>query len=151
MNLRGCGCQRGVTGIPDERAMDRWFALEMARLHRAFVAQPRPVAELWADAAPTAATKGGEVHRYDVATVRRIHDALSPLARRRVRLPVTFIVHQDTPSDAHVADEPAIELLRALGEISPEAKAREGKIWMGLTRARLIAERYPGAFQFVYF
>lgn len=135
----------------EERALERWFALEMTRFHRAFVAQPRPIGDLVLEAEPTAATKGGELHRYDIEAVRRIHAALGPLARRRVRLPVTFFVDKDLPTDAHVADEPAIEMLHALGELPPGSLAREGKLWLGLARARLVAERYPGAFQFVYF
>ena len=141
----------GREGISEERALERWFALEMTRFHRAFVAQPRPVGDLVLEAEPTAPTKSGELHRYDPATLRRIHDVLGPLARRRVRLPATFFVDKDIPSDAHVADEAAIELLRALGEVPAGASAREGKLWMGLARAKLVAERYPGAFQFVYF
>ena len=134
----------------EERALERWFALEMTRFQRAFVAQPRPVGDLVLEPEPTAPTKGGELHHYDIATLRRIHDALGPLARRRVRLPVTFFVDKDLPADAHVADQAAIELLQALGEVPAGASPREGKLWMGLAKARLVAQRYPGAFQFVY-
>lgn len=131
--------------------MEKWMALEMTRFHRAFVSQPRPLVDLLAEAEPSAPTKGGELHRFDVATLRRIDAVLSPLTRRRVRLPITFFVDKDLADDAHVADEPAMELLRALGEVPVAASAREGKLWLGHVRARLIADRYPGAFQFVYF
>ena len=131
--------------------MERWLALEMSRFHRAFVAQPRSLSELVLEEAPVAATKGGEAHRYDVPTLRRIYDALSPLARRRVRLPATFFVDKDMPDDVHVADEPTIEMLRALGELPEGTALREGRIWLGHSRARIIAQRYPGAFQFVHF
>ena len=135
----------------EERSLERWFALEMTRFHRSFVSQPRPLFELVEESDPTAPTKGGELHRFDVATLRRIHDALGPLARRRLRLPITFFVDKDVPDDAHVTDEPAIELLRALGELPDGAAPREGKLWLGLARARVVADRYPGVFQFVYF
>lgn len=135
----------------EEGTMERWFALEMTRFHRAFVAQPRSLAELLTESEPTAPTKSGDLHRYDINTLRRIHDALSPLARRRVKLPATFFVDKDLPNDASVADEPTIQMLHALGEVPPGTLPREGRLWLGHTRARLIAERYPGAFQFVYF
>jgi len=135
----------------EERALDRWLALEMTRFHRSFVSQPRPLFELLQEAEPAAPTKGGELHRYDLATLRRIHDALGPLARRRVRLPVTFFVDKDLPDDAHVADEPGIEMLRALGEVPSTLAPREGKLWLGLARAQVLAGKYPGVFQFVYF
>lgn len=95
--------------------MERWLALEMSRSHRAFVAQPRPLGDLLTEDAPTAPTKGGELHRYDVATLRRLAAALSPLARRRLRLPATFYVDKELADDAHLTDEPAMDLLRALG------------------------------------
>jgi uncharacterized protein (UPF0216 family) len=136
--------------VVDEPVLERWLALEMGRVHRAFVSQPRVIGDLLREEEPTAPTKGGELHRYDVAALRRIGDALSPLARRRVRLPATFFVDKDLPDDAHVSDEPAIEMLRALGELPVGTTTRDGKLWLGHTRARLLAARYPGAFQFVY-
>lgn len=131
--------------------MEKWLAVEMARFHRAFVATPRLLVELLAEAEPVATTKGGEVHRFDAAALRRIDAALSPLTRRRARLPVTFFVDKEMPNDAHVADETAVEILRAIGEVPPEARPREGKLWIGRAKAHLIAQRYPGAFQFVHF
>ena len=131
--------------------MERWLALDMARFHRSFVSQPRPLADLVAEAEPRAATKGGEPYRYDAATLRRIDAALSPLTRRRVRLPATFFVDKDLPDDVHVAEEPVMDMLRALGEVPADAQPRDGKLWLGHVRARLIADKYPGAFQFVYF
>lgn len=135
----------------EERALERWFALEMTRFHRSFVTVPRPLPDLLAESEPSVPTRGGEMHRYDAPTLRRLHDALPPLTRRRVRLPATFFVDKDLPDDAHVADAPAIDMLRALGEVPPTAEPRDGKLWVGHARARLIAQKYPGAFQFVYF
>jgi uncharacterized protein (UPF0216 family) len=137
--------------VVEERTMEKWMALEMSRFHRGFVAQPRALPDLLLEAEPSATTRSGEVHRYDVATLRRIHEALSPLARRRLRLPVTFFVDKDMADDVHVADEPAIDALRALGELGAGMEPREGKLWMGHARARLVAQKYPGAFQFVYY
>lgn len=135
----------------EEGALARWFALEMTRFHHSFVAQARPLAELLEEAEPSAPTKGGQRHHYDPPTLRLLHERLPPLTRRRVRLPVTFFVDKELPNDAHVADGPAVELLRALGEVAPETEPREGKLWVGRARAQLIAQKYPGAFQFVHF
>ena len=135
----------------EEGALERWFALEMTRFHRSFVARPRPLAELIAESDPMAETKGGEAHRYDVATLRRLHDTLPPLTRRRVRLPATFFVDKELPDDAHVSDAATIDMLHALGEVPSSSGPRDGKLWVGHAKARLIAAKYPGAFQFVYF
>lgn len=131
--------------------MDRWIALEMGSFQKAFVAAPRPLHELLLEEAPSARTRGGEAHPFDRAVLERFQDALGPLARRRLRLPVTFYVDKDLSEDAYLQDETAMELLRGLGEAPADAEPRDGKLWMGHVRARAIAERYPGAFQFAYF
>lgn len=130
-------------------AMDRWIALEMGRLQKAFVGSPRFVHELLLEAEPAARTKGGEPHRFDPHVLRRLHDALGPLDQRRLRLPATFYVDKDLPADAYVTDPVVVGLLRALGEVPP-TEMREGRLWVGLSRARAIADRFPTAFQFVY-
>ena len=129
--------------------MDRWIALEMGRLQKAFVASPRFVHELLLEESPAASTKGGEPHRFDKAVLRRLHDALGPLDQRRLRLPATFYVDKDLETDAYVTDPTIVNLLRALGEV-PEAEMRDGKLWVGHARARAISSRHPTAFQFVY-
>jgi uncharacterized protein (UPF0216 family) len=131
--------------------MEKWLALEMTSFHRAVVSQPRPFVELLAESEPRAPTKGGESHRFDPAVLRRLDAVLSPLARRRLRLPVTFFVDKDLADDASVADETAVELLRSLGEVPEGAQLRDGRLWLGHARARLVAQRYPGVFQFVHF
>lgn len=129
--------------------MDRWLAFEMGRLQRAFVASPRFVHELLLEDEPAAATKGGEPHRFDRAVLRRLHDALGPLDQRRLRLPATFYVDKDLDTDAYVTDPTVANLLRALGEVSG-VEMREGRLWVGHARARIISERHPTAFQFVH-
>lgn len=132
-----------------EGAMDRWIALEMGKLQRAFVGSPRFLHELMLEEAPSARTKGGEEHRFDKAVLRRLHDALGPLDQRRLRLPATFYVDKELEADAYLTDPTAAALLRALGE-APDVEMREGRLWMGHARARAIAQQYPTAFQFVY-
>lgn len=120
-------------------------------MQQSLVSVPRAIRELASEEEPAVKTRGGDLFRFDRAVVRRIHGALSPLARSRVRLPGTFYVDKDLPDDAHVADEAIMDMLRALGEVPEGAQAREGKLWLGHARARIIAEKYPTAFQFVYF
>ena len=135
----------------EERALERWFALEMGRFQSSFVPAARPLHELLLEAEPTARTRSGEVHRFEPSVLRQIHDALGPLDRRRLRLPITFYVDRELSNEAYMQDEPAIALLRGLGEIAPDAQPREGKLWMGRSRAMAISARFAGVFQFVYF
>lgn len=132
-----------------EGVIDRWVALEMGKLREGLVLAPRSLSDLLLEDAPAATTRGGAPHAFDKAVLRRFADALSPLDRRRLRVPVTFYVDHELPDDAYVPDETVARLLVALGEVPPEAGLREGRLWLGHARARAIAGRHPTAFQFV--
>lgn len=129
--------------------MERWISHEMIRLQTAFVSQPRPLGDLVLEETPAAPTKGGQPHVFDKEVLRRFHEALGPLDRRRLRLPITFYVDKDLPADAYVVDAVAVRLLRTLGDLGDQ-EMRDGRLWMGHARARAIAERYATAFQFVH-
>lgn len=126
------------------------MALEMSRVQQGLVSAPRPLGDLLMEEAPAARTRGGDEHRFDPQMLRRFADALGPLARRKLRLPATFFVDKDLAEDAYLADEAAAELLRALGEVPRELEMRDGRLWLAHARARDIAERHRGAFQFSY-
>lgn len=130
--------------------MNRWFALEMGGLHKGLVTAARPLADLVHEEAPTARARSGEPHRFDKDVLERFYDALSPLDRRRLRVPVTFQVDKDFAGDAVLQDEVAARLLEALGELPPGRVVREGKLWMAHAQAQALARRYPSAFQFIY-
>ena len=132
-----------------EGVIDRWVALEMGKLREGLVLAPRPLSDVLLEDAPAATTRGGGAHAFDKPVLQRFADALSPLERRRLRVPVTFYVDHELPDDAYVADETAARLLAALGEVPEGAGMREGKLWLGHARARAIAQRHPTAFQFV--
>lgn len=140
----------GCIDVVGEGTLERWMALEMRRIRDALVTQPRFLHELMLEDAPAATTRGGEPHPFDKAMLQRFHDALSPLARRRVRLPIMFYVENEAPNEAYVVDEPAVALLHALGEIPASIQPRNGKLWIAHSRARHIAQRWRGAFQFSY-
>jgi uncharacterized protein (UPF0216 family) len=134
----------------EERVMERWIATEMLRLQEGFVPAPRPLHELMLEEAPSAATRKGDRHAFDKPALARIHAALGPLDRRRLRLPVTFYVDKEMPDDAYTVDEVAARLLRALGEVPADVEMREGKLWLSHGKARMVADRHRGAFQFVH-
>ena len=133
-----------------ERAMERWIATEMLRFQEGFVPAPRPLHELILEDEPAAKTRTGERHAFDKAALARFHEALGPLDRRRLRLPLTFYVDKEMPDDAYLTDEVALRLLLALGEIPPETAMRDGRLWVAHARARMLAGKHRGAFQFSY-
>jgi len=130
--------------------MERWFATEMLRFQEGFVPAPRPLHELLAEAEPAATTRKGERHAFDKAVLARFDRLLSPLDRRRLRLPLTFYVDKEMPNDAYLTDEVARRLLVALGELPADVEMREGRLWLAHAKARILADRFVGAFQFSY-
>jgi uncharacterized protein (UPF0216 family) len=135
---------------PDDRALERWFSLEMARLRDGLVLSPRPIGEAALEARPVAPTRSGGEHLFDRAVLGAACARLSPLERRQVRIPVTFFVEADVPDDAYVSEGGPVTFLRALGEIAPDAAPREGRLWVGRARALAISGRHPSLFQFVF-
>lgn len=128
----------------DERVLDKWMAFEMRGMQAALVKVPRPLAELLAEVAPTAAT-GGEPHRFEVDALKAFSARLSPLTRARLRVPITIYLDRETEAAAYVADRAAqdacLEAAVATGSV------RDGKLWMAESAAREAARRYPTVFQ----
>jgi uncharacterized protein (UPF0216 family) len=122
----------------------------MSKLRETLVAAPRPLSDLLLEERPTVRTRGGGERGFDKAVLERFRDVLSPLERRRLRLPATFFVEHEMPEDAYVSDPAAVRLLQALGEVPPEQDPRDGRLWLGHARARAIAQRHPSAFQFAH-
>lgn len=129
-------------------ALEKWMSFEMRRLRDSLVTQPRSLSDLMLEDVPTARTRAGEPHAFDKQMLERFHAALSPLTRRKLRLPITFYVDSELPNEAYVQDEAAATLLRALGEVPATLEPRAGRLWLSHARARDIAERWRGAFQF---
>jgi uncharacterized protein (UPF0216 family) len=130
--------------------MERWFALEMGSVRDSLVVTARPLGDLLLEDAPAVTTRGGTAHAFDKAALASLGLVLSPLERRRVRVPITFYVDHDLPEDAYVSDEPSLVALRALGELPESAQLRDGRGWLGHARARDIATRHPTLFQFAH-
>lgn len=137
--------------VRDERGLEKWLSLEMGSFHKGLVPAPRALSDLLLEEQPAATTRGGTPHVFDRAVLSKFHEALSPLARRKLKLPATFFVDKELHSDAYLQDATAAELLRALGEVPASRELRDGKLWLGLVSAQALAAKYPGAFQFVYF
>lgn len=130
-------------------AMDRWFALEMARVQQSIVRMPRHLVELLLDPEPRAETKGGEPYRFDPEALHRFGDGLPILTRHFLRVPVFFYADKEAPDSAYVADVHAADALRFHGLVPENRRMHEGKLWLGIALARDIANRYPTLFQFV--
>lgn len=135
----------------DPGAIDRWMAHEMGGLAKSMVAGSRILGDLLLEDEPAATTRGGDPHVYDKAALRALAERLGPLARRRLKIPVTFWVDKDVSDDAYVQDESAADALRRIGVVPEDREMRGGKLWLSLALAHETAAKYPTVFQFVHF
>lgn len=111
------------------------------------VRSPRPLRQLLREEEPSAPTREGGVHRFDVDALRRLAEALPPILRTDLRVPILFFVDHEIPENAFVMDAPAAEALRRLGVT--QARPRDGKLWVSVALARRFAQEYPTVAQFV--
>lgn len=130
----------------DERILEKWFRMEAGNLNAALVRAPRPLADLLLEERPTAPTKAGE-HAFDPDALRRLADALPPLVRARLRVPLLVYRETETPDEAYVLDAVAAKALKVLGVAV--ARPREGKLWVSYGLLVEFARRYPTCLQTV--
>lgn len=134
--------------------LQRWMRIEMASVTNALVTATRVIGDLAADVAagdvPQTRTRGGEPFVYDADAVLRLNAVLSPLQRRRLRVPVTVWAGQDVPDAASIADAVAVDALKAVGRVRPDQEMTGGRLWLSLSLAHDVAREFPTLFQFVY-
>lgn len=131
----------------DEDTLKRWMNLEIYQTNQATVTQPRFLPELLAEDEPAAEKRDGSIHRFDPDVLDELAEALSPLARIELKLPITFYLSHKTSDDCYVADDAAIEALAQLGVTDTEP--RDGKLWLSTPLARRFAKDWPGVAQFL--
>lgn len=120
--------------------------LEIGKVHEALVRNPRPLLDLLLEERPVAATRADE-HVYDKEALRRLADALSPLTRARLRVPIVVFLDSEMSGECYVADAAAIRAVQELG--AAKATPQGGKVWMSESLARELARQYPTCVQFV--
>lgn len=142
-----CGLGTESRRVVDERVLRRLLRTESQRMMAGNVRAPRPLRHLLMEREPTAPTREGGVHRFDVDAVRRLADALPALVRADLRLPILFFVDHEYPQNAFVMDQAAMEALQTLGVAT--GRPRDGKLWVSMALARHFAHEYPRLAQFV--
>lgn len=131
----------------DEDTLERWINVEVREVNRATVANGRRLPELLDEDEPSVEARDGSTHRFDPDALERLHEALSPLTRADLKLPITFYRSRKAAESCYVADEAAIEALEQLDVATSEA--RDGKLWIATALAKDFARRWPGVAQFV--
>lgn len=131
----------------DEDTLKRWINVEVRGANRATVTRARPLAELVDEDEPKATARDGTEHVFDPEVLGRLYEALSPIARMDLKLPITIYLSHKSDDSCYVADDAAIEALTQLGMATSDP--REGKLWLGRALARRFAKEWPTVTQFV--
>lgn len=131
----------------DEDTLKRWTNLEIHKANESIVTNGARLSDLLDLEEPVLEARDGSVHRFDPDALARLDEALSPLVRAELELPITFYRTHDATDSCFVADETAQRALDQLGVATSEP--REGKLWMGVALAKDFARNWPGVAQFV--
>jgi hypothetical protein len=134
--------------ITEESVLTRWMGMEIARINDGIVAGRRSLAALLSEEDPKAVTRGGGEYHFSRETLTALGSRLPGKTRADLKLPILFFLDMDVRDSCYLADETAVEALRALGDLGEGRKATGGRLWVARALAYAIARKYPTAVQF---
>jgi len=134
--------------ITEESVLTRWMGMEIARINDSIVAGRRSLADLLSMDDPKAVTRGGGEYHFSRQTLATLAARLPEETRAALKLPILFFFDMDVRDSCYLADETAVEALRALGDLGEGRRATGGKLWVARAIAYDIARKYPTAIQF---
>jgi len=136
--------------ITEESVLTRWMGMEIARINDSIVADRKSLADLLAAEEPVSVTRGGGEYRFSRETLATLAERLPEEIRNILRLPILFFFDVDVRDSVYLADRPAVEALRALGDLGVGRRATGGRLWVSRAIAYDIARKYPTAVQFAF-
>jgi uncharacterized protein (UPF0216 family) len=135
--------------ITDESVLLRWMKLEIGKINESIVVERKTIIQLLTEGHPSASTKGGKEHFFDIGVVRIFEKSLPKGLHSRLRLPILFYFDPEVTDSCYLTDEMAVEALELLGEISPLRTLREGKLWVSRVLVYELIRKYQTAIQIV--
>lgn len=133
----------------DDSVLMRWMRTEMNKLNDGIVAERKSLSQLLLEEKPTARTKGGSDHLFDIATLRNLSEKLPKNLHYKLKLPILFFFDNQVPDSCYLNDAHALQALQTLGEISRLRTMKQGRSWVGRSIAYSIMKKYPTAVQIV--
>jgi uncharacterized protein (UPF0216 family) len=124
------------------------MGMEIARINDSVVAGRKSLASLLSEEDPMAVTRGGGEYHFSRETLAVLASELPAGIRAGLKLPILFFLDMDVRDSCYLADETAVEALRALGELGEGRKVTGGRLWVARAIAYAIARKYPTAVQF---
>ncbi len=135
--------------IGDDSVLMRWMRTEMNKLNDGIVSERKSLAQLLLEEKPTARTKGGNDHLFDVATLRNLNEKLPKKLHDKLKLPILFFFDNKVTDSCYLNDASALEALQILGDISRLRTMQQGRSWVGRSIAYSIMKKYPTVVQMV--
>lgn len=133
----------------DDSVLMRWMRTEMNKLNDGIVAERKSLSQLLLEEKPTARTKGGSDHLFDIATLRNLSEKLPKNLHYKLKLPILFFFDNQVPDSCYLNDAHALQALQTLGEISRLRTMKQGRSWVGRSIAYSIMKKYPTVVQIV--
>jgi uncharacterized protein (UPF0216 family) len=134
--------------ITEESVLTRWMGMEVARINDSVVAGRKTLAVLLAEESPMAVTRGGGEYHFNREVLSALADRLPGEIRGTLNLPILFFIDVDVRDSCYIADETAVQALRALGDLGEGRRLSGGRLWVARALAYAIARKYPTAVQF---
>lgn len=135
--------------LSDDSVLVRWMRTEINKMNDGIVSERKSLIQLLQEEKPSAKTKAGKDHFFEIATLKKLGEKLPEKLQDKLRLPILFFFDNQVPDSCYLNDAYALEALQALGEISRLRNMQQGRLWVGRSIAYLIMKKYPTAVQIV--
>ncbi|HNX17522.1 MAG TPA: DUF61 family protein [Methanoregula sp.] len=135
--------------ITDESVLSNWIGREIKRMNEGLVQHRKTLADLLSEDTPCTVTKKGETYSFDKSIIQLLGKSLPESLQRHLKLPILFYSSPDTPNSCSCPDEPALEALQALGEVSTLRTMQGDRFWVSRPIVYAIVKKYPTAVQIV--
>ena len=133
--------------VSDESVLKKWMALEMGKINDGIVADRKRLSELLGKDNPSSVTRDGKEYRFDTTIISFLGEKLPERLHFRLKLPIIFYFDSGVADSCLLTDEPALEALQVLGELSEQRQFVGERLWIGRAIVFAILRKYPTAIQ----
>lgn len=135
--------------LSDDSVLIRWMRTEISKMNEGVVFERKSLAQLLREEKPSAKTKAGKDHLFEITTLKNLGEKLPEKLHDKLKLPILFFFDNQVPDSCYLNDAYALEALQNLKEISRLRTMQQGRLWIGRSIAYLIMKKYPTAVQIV--
>jgi uncharacterized protein (UPF0216 family) len=135
--------------LKTEGSLEKWINLEFNKMNQNIVVKHVYLGDMLKKEKPSALTRSGDQHNFDVEALNRLSKDLSELQKNLLKIPITFYFDMRVNDSCYLSDERALEALIVNEDLSPLYRFRDGKLWVSRPIAFEISAKYPTLVQFI--